>query len=116
MKSEALLVQVTWTESADRLLQQRDRFTQRAIRQEFEAVAASESSVRPRSIEFDAARQGYLTAVADERYSVVWYLENDAAVVRAVVPTTRFPAETPNLKARVQNIVQLESNGAVNVE
>ena len=116
MKLEALLVQVTWTESADRLLQQRDRFTQRAIRQEFEAVAASESSVRPRSIEFDAARQGYLTAVADERYSVVWYRENDAAVVRAVVPTTRFPPETPNLKARVQNIVQLESNGAVNVE
>ena len=108
-------MEVTWEPSADRLLQQRDRFTQRAIRQEFEEAIGHGPSPTLRSIEFDTDRKGFLTSVADERYSVVWYLENDAAVVRAVVPTTRFSAETANLKARVQDIVQLESHGAVNV-
>ena len=107
---------VTWEPSADRLLQQRDRFTQRAIRQEFEQMIGHGPSPTPRDIEFDTDRKGFLTPVADERYSVVWYLEDDAAVVRAVVPTTRFSPATRNLKARVQDIVRLESHGAVNVK
>ena len=109
-------MEVTWEPSAKRLLQQRDRFTQRAIRQEFEAMIGHEPSPTPRDIEFDTDQKGFLTPVAEERYSVVWYLEDDAAVVRAVVPTTRFSPGTSNLKARVQDIVRLESHGAVNVK
>jgi hypothetical protein len=99
-----------------RLLQQRDRFTQDAIKREFEDAARPAGDVPPCSIEFDTTRKGYLTPVAEERYSVVWYLDASVAVVHAVIPTARFSAETPDLKDRVQQIVQLESHGAVDVK
>ena len=53
--------------------------------------------------------------MAEERYSVVWYLMNNAAFVLAVVPTTRFSSGMPDLKARVNDVVETESRGAVNV-
>jgi hypothetical protein len=109
-------VDVTWEPFADRLLQQRDRFTEKAIRGEFEAAAQQPESLARPSIEFDETRKGYLTPVADGRYSVVWYLEHGEAVVRAVVPTTRFSRAMDDLKARVRRIVQQESNGAVDVK
>ena len=109
-------MKVNWAPTADRLLQQRDRFTQRAIRQEFEQVIGGMASPpAPQSIEFDTDKGGYLTFVAEERYSVVWYLTNDTASVLAVVPTTRFSPGTHDLKARVNDVVQTESHGAVNV-
>jgi hypothetical protein len=108
-------VDVTWESSAERLLQQRDRFTQQAIKREFQTLAEAPAPP-PRSIEFDAARKGYLTSVAEERFTVVWYLDNGTAVVRAVVPTTRFSPESPDLKSRVQDIVKQESRGAVDVK
>jgi hypothetical protein len=108
-------VTVTWESSAERLLQQRDRFTQQAIKREFQALADA-TPVPPRSIEFDTDQKGYLTSVADERFTVVWYLDNGTAVVRAVVPTTRFSPQMPDLKSRVQDVVKQESRGAVDVK
>lgn len=101
--------------SAERLLQQRDRFTQQAIKQEFEQAARLEPMSQP-CIPFDHVFNGFLTPVADDRYTVVWYEEAGEAVVHAVVPTTRFSADMNDLKERVRNVVQRESHGTVDVK
>ena len=107
-------MKVRWAPSAERLLQQRDRFTQHAIKQEFEATLRVDPAA-PACIPFDDAFHGFLTPVADGRYSVVWYQENGEAVVHAVVPT-RFSPEAVDLKQRVRNVVQRESHGTVDVK
>ncbi len=101
---------VTWEEPAERLLLQRDRFTRQAITEEFAR------DPRERAIVFDPEHKGYLTPVADNRYSVVWYLDEDqqAAVVRAVVPSTNV-VEQDGLKDYVQRVVQIESKGLIGV-
>jgi hypothetical protein len=108
-------VRVRWAPSAERLLQQRDRFTQQAIRQEFEDAVRVEPVAYP-CIPFDHVFNGFLTPVADDRYTVVWYEETGEAVVHAVVPTTRFSPDMTDLKERVRNIVQRESHGTVDVK
>jgi hypothetical protein len=108
-------VKVRWAASAERLLQQRDRFTQQAIKQEFEQAVRVEP-VAPPCIPFDHLFNGFLTPVADDRYTVVWYEEHGEAVVHAVVPTTRFSADMADLKERVRSVVQRESHGAVDVK
>ena len=108
-------MRVRWAPSADRLLQQRDRFTQQAIKREFEAALETDA-IAPPCIQFDRVLNGFLTPVADGRYSVVWYEEEGEAVVHAVVPTTRFSPEMADLKERVRNVVQRESDGAVDVK
>ena len=100
---------VTWEPSAVRLLKQRDRFTERAIKHDFESTVAEGPEADGRTIAFDATNRGFLTAVAEERYSVVWYLEGDAAAVEAVVPTTRFSSQPQELKQRVQSVIDSES-------
>lgn len=112
---------VTWEPSADSLLEQRDRFTQKAIREEFEATFDHifKQGLEPASstsIEFDPDKKGYVTPVADKRYSVIWYLQNDDAVVRAVVPTTRFDKKASGLLERVRKIVQLETGQTVDLK
>ena len=115
---------VTWEPSADSLLEQRDRFTQKAIKEEFEATF--DERIKPNldaeassTIVFDPENKGYLTSVADKRYSVVWYLKDDEpdarAVVYAVVPTTRFD-KRPGLLDRVRKIVNIESNDLVHLK
>ena len=112
---------VKWEPSADALLEQRDRFTQKAIKEEFEATFdhVFTEGLEPAlstSVEFDPDKKGYVTPVADKRYSVIWYLQDDDAVVRAVVPTTRFDKKTSGLLERVRKIVQLESNLTVDLK
>ena len=106
-----------WNAQAEFLLNQRDRFTQRQVRDEFSALCLDPRLLSPDiSLEFDPARHGYLTPVADRRYSVIWYLTDERAVVHAVVPTTRFDKSMDDLKARVANAVRRESDGAVALE
>lgn len=117
-------VPVTWEPSAATLLGQRDRFTQKAIKEEFEETfnVDFKQGIEPgsTSIAFDPDHKGYLTPVADERYSVIWYLEDDEpgsrAVVRAVVPTTRFDKRMTGLRDRVRKIVQIESGQKVDLK
>lgn len=111
---------VTWEPSAESLLEQRDRFTQKAIKKEFETTF--DERIKPNlnraassTIAFDPVNNGYLTPVADERYSVIWYLNGDDADVHAVVPTTRFE-QRPGLLERVRNVVALESNDLVKLK
>ena len=61
---------VTWEPSADSLLEQRDRFTQKAIKEEFEATF--DERIKPNldaegssTIVFDPENKGYLTSVAN---------------------------------------------------
>jgi hypothetical protein len=118
---------ITWEQSADSLLERRDRFTQKAIRDDFSEVFQQDldaglESPTSTSIEFDPDNQGYLTPVADQRYSVVWYLEQDAsspnAVVRAVVPTARFDRKMKptDLHDRLSKIVAVESRQTVKLK
>lgn len=107
-------MKVRWAPSAQRLLQQRDRFTQHAIKEQFEAALQVEPRAAP-CIAFDLTFHGFLTPVADGRYSVVWYEELGEAVVHAVVPT-KFSSDMPDLKQRVRNVVQRESHGMVDVK
>lgn len=115
---------VTWEPSATSLLEQRDRFTQKAIKEEFEATF--DDRIKPNldaesssTIVFDPGNRGYLTPVAEKRYSVIWYLKDDEpearAVVYAVVPTTRFD-KRDGLLERVRKIVNIESNDLVQLK
>lgn len=101
-----------WQETADFLLGQRDRFTQQKVREEFGEMCQT-NNLPSLSVMFDPVKHGYLTKVADRRYSVIWYLEDETPVVRAVVPTTRFDESMDDLKERVESSVQRESDGAV---
>src|SRR6185436_11896057 len=101
---------VIWEASANSLLEQRDRFTQKAIKDEFETVfnidlKAGLAPACSTSVAFDPQKKGYLTPVADQRYSVVWYLDDaeddPKAMVHAVVPTTRFDTHLAGLWDRV---------------
>jgi hypothetical protein len=101
---------VTWDGSALDLLEQRDRFTRQAIRDEFTQDPTT------KAVQFDSAEGGFVTPVADDRYSVVWYRDaaNQTAVVRAVVPWTRFGGLSgEDLKIQLAKVVQQESKGKV---
>lgn len=76
----------------------------------------AEPVAAPCTIPFDPVFNGYLTRVAEGRYSVIWYDENGEAKVHAVVPTTRFSAEMNDLKERVRSVVQRESHGTLDVK
>jgi hypothetical protein len=96
---------VKWEQPAVSMLDRRDRFTRPAIEREFEAYTGDPSTLSQSTIAFDPPNKGYLTPVADRRYSVIWYLEDHSAIVRAVVPTARFSPGS-GLKARVEQILR----------
>ena len=101
-----------WEEPARLMLDRRDRFTWPTIAAEFDRVSTQKSLLLSNSIAFDQDNQGYLTPVADHRYSVVWYMDDDVPIVRAVVPTTRFRPGS-DLKARVEAIVREASDNLI---
>lgn len=49
----------------------------------------------------------------DDRFSVIWYLEDELPIVRAVVPTARFTRGSTGLKSRVEEIVRQASDDRV---
>lgn len=104
-----------WKRKAEVLLGQRDRFTQRKVREEFQTICDQNDPLSS-SLSFDPAHDGYLTPVADDRYSVIWYLEDNVPAVEAVIPTTRFDKSMSDLKERVVKAVERESDGTVTLK
>jgi hypothetical protein len=101
-----------WEKPAELMLDRRDRFTRPAIAAEFDQYSQLPEQLLDNSIEFDPDNEGYLTPVADRRYSVIWYMRDSRPVVRAVVPTTRFTRGS-DLKARVEEIVRAASEDQI---
>jgi hypothetical protein len=106
-------MRAVWEKPAALMLDRRDRFTRPAIEAEFEEYLAEEPRLIERSIEFDPDKQGYLTPVFDDRFSVIWYREPDQLVVHAVVPTARFTRGSAGLKSRVEEIVRAASDDRI---
>ena len=104
-----------WKRDAEVLLGQRDRFTQRRVREDFRDKCLS-NDVPDASLVFDPEHGGYLTPVADDRYSVIWYLEDNVPAVEAVIATTRFDQSMTDLKERVVKAVERESDGTVTLK
>jgi hypothetical protein len=102
-----------WEAPAKLMLDKRDRFTRPAIEEEFERYLAEKPLLLERSIEFDPDNAGYLTPVFDDRFSVIWYIEDELPIVRAVVPTARFTRGSTGLKSRVEEIVRQASDDRV---
>ena len=107
---------VIWEDKALSLLDERDRYTRNAIREEFRRDPQKDA------IEFDTDQHSFLTPVSDSRFSVVWRLDGQQAVVRAVVPLTNItitafallePEARNRLKEYVQRAVTAESKGEI---
>lgn len=92
----------TWEEGALALLESRDRYTRKTIREDFRDATPGDV------VEFDSAGLGYLTRVSDGRFSVVWYLDKERhqGVVRAVLPLTDVNGPPERLKAYVERAIQ----------
>lgn len=103
---------IAWDDNALNLLLDRDRHSSQAIRDEFQ------QNPMKGAIEFDPDHHGFVTFVANKRYSVVWYLdqERNQRVVRAVVPLTHITTDRPALKAYIERAVVAESKGAINLQ
>lgn len=105
---------VIWEDDALKLLEGRDRYTRNAIREEFRR------DPEKNAVKFNPDHSTLLTPVSDNRFSVVWRL-NEAdrqAVVRAVVPLTNVgelakPQALDKLRDYVWRAVQAESKGAI---
>jgi hypothetical protein len=102
-------LKVVWEDNALNLLLDRDRYTRQSIRDEFRRDPLQAA------IEFDPAQRGFVTFVANKRYSVVWYLDEkgEQALVRAVVPLTNMNAQGPALKEYIERVVEIESKGEI---
>jgi len=102
-----------WEPTAKLMLDRRDRFIQPEIQAEFDRYSDEKPLLLSSSIVFDPDNEGYLTPVADHRYSVVWYFKDDQPVVHAVVPTARFTPGAEGLKSRVEAIVRQASDNLI---
>jgi hypothetical protein len=111
-------ITVSWEDNALDLLDERDRYTRNAIRQEFRRDPKKDA------IELDPVEHTFLTPVSDRKFSVVWRLSQDnAAIVRAVVPLPNVTFDVVTLKEKpealtklreyVQRVVKTESKGEI---
>ena len=111
---------VIWEDEALRLLEDRDQFTQNAIREEFRRDPEKDA------IEVDPAHCTFLTSVSDRRFSIVWQRNQpeQQAVVRAVVPLTHLPRSASDLakpedldefREYVRRAVKAESKGRIQI-
>lgn len=95
-----------WSPEANELLGARDRFTRSAIRKDFEAHPEQDK------VTLDAANCLYATPVADNRYAVIWETRADNLVlVKAVVASQLKGENAADLKAKLEKLVSVESNG-----
>ena len=92
---------------ATHLLEQRDRFTSRAIRTEFEL------DPEKKAVSIDPADSVFLTPVLDGRFTVIWSLDepNQAATVQAVLPLTNVDPHAPGLRDYIKRALQAEMKG-----
>ncbi len=111
-------LKVIWEDDALKLLEGRDRYTRNAIREEFSR------DPQKGAIKFDPQQSGYLTPVSDNRFSVIWRLDETAqqAIVRAIVALPNIKSDPPNepkeieaLKEYVQRAVRTESKGNISL-
>ena len=92
---------------ATQLLDQRDRFTSRAIRTEFELDPEKDA------VPIDPEESAFLTPVLSGRFTVIWRLDQDrqTAMVRAVLPLTNVDPLAPGLKDYITRALQAEIKG-----
>lgn len=100
-----------WEASAAHMLRMVDRFTESLIRRELNALAGSR--LIERSSECGPANRGYLTSVVNSSYSVIWYLTDRAAMIRAVVPTTYLAKGTASSSAFSRSCASTPMIGSV---
>ena len=95
-----------WSPEANELLGARDRFTRSAIKKDFEAHPEQDK------VTLDAANGLYATPVSDNRYTVIWQTQADNRVlVKAVVASQLKGENAADLKAKLEKLVSVESNG-----
>jgi hypothetical protein len=94
----------TWEDGALALLDSRDRFTRKEIREEFRSADLSD---KKKTFEFDPDEHGYLTQVSNGRFSVVWYQDpgSERGVVRAVLPLPGIDGPRQGLKEHVERAI-----------
>lgn len=85
-----------WKEGAERLLKDRDRFTQEAIKEEFA------KDPEKGAILFDEPNNKFLTPVFDSRYSVIWFKDE--------VSSTARPSLRPWFRCRIPTIPRASRN------
>jgi len=102
-----MALKVIWEADARKLLMTRDRFTRQAIEEEFGSDPQREA------IPLDPANGEFLTQVSNNRFSVIWCLDDleQQAIVKAVVPLTNVEKTSVGLKEYVQRAVDAESKG-----
>jgi hypothetical protein len=104
-------LKIFWEDQALKLLDIRDRYTRKVIREEFS------KDPQKGALPFDPDNGGFVTPVSDSRFSVVWRLEGQQAVVLAIVPLTNVSgmSQGQELKEYVQRAVRAESKGEIAV-
>jgi hypothetical protein len=95
---------VAWEDQALDLLDSKDRYTRSEIRNEFRRDPKKDA------IEFDPVGRCYLTPVSDNRFSVVWQLIDQQALVRAIVPLNinleSFEVGNPDALGKLKEYVE----------
>ena len=100
-------LKTVYEDVAVQLLDQRDRFTSRAIKKEFE------QDPEKNAVSIDPAEAVFLTPVLDGRFTVIWRLDDPGlvSVVQAVLPLTSLDPHAPGFKEYIKRAVQAEMKG-----
>ena len=107
---------VSWDDTALRLLEGKDRYTRNVIREEFSRDPGRKAII------LDPAKSLSVTPVSNGQLGVVWQTIDNLTLVRAIVPAAHVDFEDPQwqqqekrdeLKAYIQRAVQAESKGTV---
>lgn len=105
-------MEIKWTKGGELLMNRRDRYAQRAIRESFTPNKSA-------AVKVDREGVWFVTPVADYQYSVVWREdpnEPEHVLVEAVVPAYFNEKHAGNLVTQVKQVVEKESGGAVHLE
>ena len=86
-----------WDDLAFKQLEARDRYTREAISEEIRRMLRQTvpGPQAPAGVEIDHDLHEYVTGVSDDRFLVVWRLDEGAnqAMIKAVVPNTNLVAD-----------------------
>jgi hypothetical protein len=95
---------IIWEDQALQLLDKRDRYARTVVQEEFR------DEPQRNAVELDPGEHTFITPVFEQRFGVVWRLENLYTVVQAVVPLTIDPTaddfRTPEGRQRLKDYVQ----------
>jgi hypothetical protein len=91
-----------------KFLRLRDRFTQAAVRKDFELDPDG------RAVLLDQVKQIYATPVQDNRYTVIWQLLDEKFAKITAVVASQLRDESPaQFKSKLEKVVDMESHGMV---